>query len=107
MSAIKDVSLLGKFLQSNPGVKFIHYQYLDLGGVLREMIVAAAQALVDESENKPHNLGCVPLRMLPNSDFSPRFVGIGKEYLWPDWSSLRQASFHAKWEIPCNCGMFC
>ena len=88
-----DSSLLSVFLESNPGVKFIHYQFVDLGGVLREMIVVAAEAMVHASENKPHNVGCVPLRMLPNGNFSPRFVCVGKEYLWPDWSSLRLARF--------------
>lgn len=91
-------SPLSIFLQSNPGVKFIHYQWLDLSGVLREMIVIASQALVHEAENKPHNVGCVPLRLLPNGDFSPRFTGLGRDYLWPDWSSLRVARFIADGE---------
>jgi glutamine synthetase len=93
MPAPGDTSLLGKFLLSNPEVKFIHYQFLDFGGVLREMVVVAAQAEIHASENKPHNCSCLLLRMLPNGHFSPRFVGIGKEYLWPDWTSLRLARF--------------
>jgi glutamine synthetase len=86
-------SQLEKFLQSNADVRFVHYQFVDLGGVLREVIVVVDQALIHASENKPHNMGPVTLRMLPNGGFSPRFVGPGKEYIWPDWSSLRLARF--------------
>lgn len=106
MSTQNDGELLSKFLQSNPGVKFIHYQFVDLSGVLREIIVVTAQALLHASENKPHNVSCVPLRMFPDGGFSPRFIGLGRDYLWPDWSSLRLARFIGNGETHAIVGCF-
>ena len=50
-------SPLKHFLQAHPAVKFIHCQYVDLSGVLREVVVISDQALIHEAENKPLNFG--------------------------------------------------
>jgi glutamine synthetase len=96
-------SILKPFLDANPAVRFIHYQYVDLGAVLREVVVIANQALIDESENKPLNCGSVLLRTFADGTFSPRFHGLGKEFIWPDWASLRLAPFWGEFHALVMC----
>lgn len=87
-------SPLKHFLQAHPAVKFIHCQYVDLSGVLREVVVVISdQALIHEAENKPLNFGPILLRSFADGAFSSRFLGVGKEFIWPDWSSLQPALF--------------
>lgn len=90
---IKGAMSLEPFLQANPTVKFIHYQWVDLGGVLRAFMLTTSYALSLAKSNSAHNVSCLTLRLLPTDDFSPRFRGLLRDRLFPDWNSLRLARY--------------
>ncbi|KAF5876822.1 putative glutamine catalytic protein [Botrytis fragariae] len=83
---------LVKFLDLNPEVEFIRYQFLDIGNVLRLITVAKSHAL--NLAEKPLKVSCLSLGCLPDDSINiTRFQPAGYDELYPDWKSLRLCSY--------------
>lgn len=86
------VGILTKFLQANPSVQFLRYQYLDVGNVLRLIVVTKQHALA--LGDKPLKVSCLTFGFLPDDSFNlTRFAPAGYDELYPDWQSLRVCTY--------------
>ena len=86
------VEALNAFLDDNPNVEFIRYHWLDVGNVLRLMVVTKEHAL--SLGNKPLKVGCFTFGGLPDDSFNlTRFKPAGYDELYPDWNSLRLCTY--------------
>ena len=79
------------FFTQNSTLELLQYQWLDLGGILRTIILTKEYAL--SLTNSPLKTSPVTLALLPQGDYEPGFTGIGSDELWPDWTSLRVCSY--------------
>ena len=83
---------LAEFLDANPSVEFLRYQWLDIGNVLRLMVVTKQHALA--LDNKPLKVSCMAFGVLPDDSFNlSRFKPAGYDELYPDWQSLRLCTY--------------
>lgn len=66
---------LTEFLASNPSIRFIRYQWVDLFGILRVRVLPKAHSLSLAATNLPLTLG-----------------PFAHAILYPDWSSLNKSN---------------
>ena len=86
MNALKD------FLDANPGVEFLRYQWLDVGNILRLVVVTKHHAL--SLGDKPLKISCLSFGFLPDATFNlSAFAPAGYDELYPDWQSLRLCTY--------------
>lgn len=80
------------FLITHPEVEFLRYQYLDIGNVLRLLVVTKAHALA--LAEKPLKVSCLTLGCLPDDNINlTLFKPAGYDELFPDWRSLRVCTY--------------
>ena len=83
---------LAEFLNANPGVEFLRFQWLDIGNVLRLIVLTKKHAL--SLGDKPLKISCVAFACLPDSSFNLSHFGLsGYDELYPDWQSLRLCTY--------------
>ncbi|KAM0301636.1 hypothetical protein ACHAO8_011622 [Botrytis cinerea] len=84
--------VLVEFLDLNPEVEFLRYQYLDIGNVLRLLTVTKSHAL--NLAEKPLKVSCLTLGCLPDDSINlTRFQPVGYDEIYPDWASLRLCTY--------------
>lgn len=83
-----DTQLLDDFLQANPAVKYVRFQWLDLSGILRGRIFPAPRA-VDAAHGR-RKLGIAPaaFHIALGNKLLPDLDARGLHELVPDWRSL-------------------
>ncbi|KAF2476028.1 glutamine synthetase/guanido kinase [Lindgomyces ingoldianus] len=97
-----NLRLAVEFLGSHPDVKFIHYHWADLSGVLRVRILPTDHSLRLIRQHRPLQAGAFSLIGFAQGPSLPRnFRPGGVNGLWPDWSSLRLLK-HGHASVLCN-----
>ena len=83
---------LTNFLASNPSIRFIRYQWVDLFGVLRVRVLPKAHSLSLATTNSPVTLGPFAHAILVDGTMMPDTKPDGVDSLYPDWSSLAKSN---------------
>lgn len=81
---------LTEFLASNPSIRFIRYQWVDLFGILRVRVLPKAHSLSLAATNSPLTLGPFAHAILVDGTMIPDTKPAGVDSLYPDWSSLNK-----------------
>ncbi|TVY78368.1 Protein fluG [Lachnellula suecica] len=88
----KSAETLTTFLEANPDVEYLRYQWLDIGNIVRLIIVTKHHAL--SLAEKPLKVSCLAFGVLPDDSFNTtRFEPAGYDELYPDWESLRLCTY--------------
>jgi glutamine synthetase len=84
-----EISHLESFLQQNPYIKFIRYQWIDYAGILRARVLPIEYCRRLVSESSPLAMSPVALTATTISEFIPGFDCTGVDHIYPDLDSLR------------------
>lgn len=85
---------LRPFLKTNPQIEFLRYQWLDVGNILRLIVVTKEYALKMSLNNSPLKVSCLAFGVLPDDSFNTtRFAPAGYDELHPDWQTLRVCTY--------------
>ena len=88
----RSLTHLTEFLDVNPHVEFLRYQWLDIGNVLRLIVLTKKHGL--SLGDKPLKISCMAFACLPDSSFNfSTFAPSGYDELYPDWHSLRLCTY--------------
>ena len=80
---------LTDFLETNPLIQYVRYQWVDYSGVLRTRLLSKSHCLSLASDEKPVVLGpCAHTCLVNNTIFEWSAIGI--DNLYPDWKSLHR-----------------
>jgi glutamine synthetase len=81
------------FLDLNPQIEFIQYQWLDFSGILRARILTKKHCLSLATANEPLCTGAISMTSLIDNSILPGFTSTRVHEIHPDWTSLTQTNF--------------
>ena len=81
------------FLDVNPQIEIIQYQWLDFSGILRARILTKKHCLSLATANEPLCTGAISMTSLVDNSILSGFTSTGVHKIHPDWTSLTRTNF--------------
>lgn len=83
------IVLVDSFLQANPSIKFIRYEWVDYTGILRTRVLTTSHFRRLVLSSSPLAMGPVAMTATTINEFMPDLVCTGVDHIYPDLSTLR------------------
>src|SRR5271154_3482536 len=81
--------ILETFIQKNPSIKYIRYQWIDYTGILRLRVIPVAQAHRLAVHSSPFAMSPIAMTSTTINEFMPGLIPTGIDLIYPDYTSLR------------------
>jgi len=81
--------VVASFLQNNPSINFVRYQWVDYTGILRTRVLTTSHFRRLVLSSSPLAMSPVAMTSTTINEFMPDLVPTGVDHIYPDVSSLR------------------